>query len=133
MNFFKAYDMRGTYGKDFDLDTVRKIGAALQRVIKGERWLVGHDCRVTSEAINDALKCGLTEAGAKVTDIGLCTTPMIYFFTAEDDYDGSVMITASHNPPSDNGLKVSRKTALPVGYVDGLDEVERLVTQSECR
>jgi phosphomannomutase len=77
--------------------------------------------------VRDALVRGLRESGAEVVDIGLCTTPMVYFFTAEDGFDGSVMITASHNPPSDNGLKVSMRTALPVGYANGLDEVERIV------
>ena len=128
MGFFKAYDMRGTFGVDFDLDTVYRVGLALPKVIVGRRWLVGRDCRETSEAVRDQLVKGLKEAGAEVTDIGLCTTPMVYFHTAEGGYDGSVMITASHNPPGDNGLKVSRKGALPVGYADGLDEVERIVT-----
>lgn len=127
MGFFKAYDMRGTFGVDFDLDTVYKVGKALPRVVKGRRWLVGRDGRTTSSDVRDALVRGLVEAGAEVTDIGLCTTPMVYFFTAEDGYDGSVMITASHNPASDNGLKVSMRTALPVGYANGLDEVERIV------
>ena len=127
MGFFKAYDMRGTFGVDFDLTTVHKVGKALPKVVKGDRWLVGRDCRTTSAAVHDALVRGLREAGAVVTDLGLCTTSMVYFFTAEDGFDGSVMITASHNPPSDNGLKVSMKTALPVGYANGLDEVERLV------
>ena len=127
MGFFKAYDLRGTFGVDFNLETVYKVGKALPQVVKGRRWLVGRDCRTTSEAVHDALVRGLTEAGATVTDLGLCTTPMVYFFTAEEDFDGSVMITASHNPPTDNGLKVSMRTALPVGYANGLDEVERLV------
>ena len=127
MGFFKAYDMRGTFGVDFDLDTVYRAGLALPQVVKGGRWLVGRDCRATSDAVHDALVRGLCGAGAQVSDIGRCTTPMVYYFTAVDGYDGSVMITASHNPPSDNGLKVSKSTALPVGYADGLDEVERLV------
>jgi len=130
MSFFKAYDMRGTFGADFDLDLVRRVGAALPRVVAGGRWLVGRDCRTTSEAVRDALVGGLAAAGAEVADLGLATTPMVYFFTAEDGYDGSVMVTASHNPPSDNGLKVSRGGALPVGYADGLDKVERLVGES---
>ena len=143
MSFFKAYDMRGTFGVDFDLDTVYKVGRALPQVIQKAnrakdakttdgalRILVGRDCRTTSEAVRDALVRGLREAGADVTDLGLCTTPMVYFFTAEDGYDGSVMITASHNPPSDNGLKVSMRGALPVGYANGLGEVERLVKES---
>ena len=130
MGFFKAYDMRGTFGVDFDLDTVYKVGLALPKIVKGRRWLVGRDCRTTSDAVHDALVKGLAEAGAEVSDLGRSTTPMVYFFTAEDGYDGSVMITASHNPPTDNGLKVSKATALPVGYADGLDEVERLVGES---
>ena len=129
MSFFKAYDMRGTFGVDFDLETVYKVGKALPQVVKGKRWLVGRDCRTTSEGIRDALVKGLEESGAEVTDLGLCTTPMVYFFTAEEDFDGSVMITASHNPPSDNGLKVSMRTSLPVGYANGLNEVERIVKE----
>ena len=127
MGFFKAYDMRGTYGVDFDLDTVYKVGLALPKVVKEKRWLVGRDCRTTSDAVYDALVKGLSEAGAEVSDLGLCTTPMVYYFTALDGFDGSVMITASHNPPTDNGLKVSKATALPVGYANGLNEVERMV------
>lgn len=130
MGFFKAYDMRGTFGVDFDLALVRKIGRALPQVVKGKRWLVGRDCRETSEAIRDELVKGLEEGGAEVVDLGLSTTPMVYFFTAEENFDGSVMITASHNPPTDNGLKVSMRTALPVGYANGLKEVERIVRES---
>lgn len=127
MSFFKAYDMRGTFGIDFCIDTVYRVGKVLPSVVGGSRYLVGRDCRTTSSDIRDALVQGLTDAGAEVCDIGLCTTPMVYFFTAEGDYDGSVMITASHNPASDNGLKVSRRSALPVGYADGLSNVESIV------
>ena len=127
MSFFKAYDMRGTFGVDFDLDTVYKVGRALPQVVKGGRWLVGRDCRTTSDAVHDALVKGLCDSGVEVSDLGHCTTPMVYYFTAADGFDGSVMITASHNPPTDNGLKVSKATALPVGYANGLNEVERMV------
>ena len=130
MGFFKAYDMRGTFGKDFDLATVRRVGSALPQVVGGRRWLVGRDCRTTSSAVRDALVAGLQSAGAEVTDLGPATTPMVYFATAQGDFDGSVQITASHNPPSDNGLKVSRRRALPVGYSSGLADVERLVKES---
>ena len=126
MSFFKAYDMRGTFGVDFGLDTVYRVGKALPQVVGGGRWLVGRDCRLTGKEIKAALKSSLLSAGVEVDDIGLCTTPMIYYFTAVDSYDASVMVTASHNPPSDNGLKVSRRGSLPVGYDSGLKEVERL-------
>ena len=71
MSFFKAYDMRGTFGVDFDLETVHKVGKALPQVVKGKRWLVGRDCRVTSKDVRDALVKGLEESGAEVTDLGL--------------------------------------------------------------
>ncbi len=131
MSFFKAYDMRGTFGVDFDLPMIRKIGRALPKVVGGGRWLVGRDCRLTSEKVSAELVEGLREAGAEVTDLGLCTTPMVYFFTAEEGFDGSVMVTASHNPPSDNGLKVSLRGALPVGYANGLNRVEELVNGAD--
>ena len=130
MGLFKAYDMRGTFGVDFDAETVRKVGRALPKVVKGGRWLVGRDCRATSDAVHDALVAGLQASGAEVSDLGLCTTPMVYYFTAADNFDGSVMVTASHNPPTDNGLKVSKATALPVGYANGLNEVEKMVDES---
>ena len=131
MGFFKAYDMRGTFGVDFDLTTVYKVGKALPLVVGGKRWLVGRDCRASSVAVRNALVQGLRAAGVEVTDLGLATTPMVYFFTAEEDFDGSVMITASHNPPSDNGLKVSRRGALPVGYESGLADVEKFVAEDD--
>ena len=130
MSFFKAYDMRGTFGVDFYLDTVYHVGRELPGVIGAKRFLIGRDCRQTSPAVAAALKRGLSDAGAEVTDLGLATTPMVYFFTAEEDFDASVMITASHNPPTDNGLKVSKRGALPVGYDSGLAEVERRVNAS---
>jgi phosphomannomutase len=128
MGFFKAYDMRGTFGKDFNLETVRKVARALPKVVGKGEWLVGRDCRLTSEDVRNELVQGLRESGAEVVDIGLCTTPMVYFFTARTGVDASVMVTASHNPPTDNGLKVSKRGALPVGYNDGLDKVEELVS-----
>lgn len=127
MGFFKAYDMRGTFGRDFDLALVRKIGAALPGVLGARRFLVGRDARSTGPAVAAALSRGLASAGASVTDIGLCSTPMVYFFTAEDGFDASVMVTASHNPAGDNGLKVSAAGARPVGYADGLGRVEAAV------
>ena len=132
MGFFKAYDMRGTFGVDFDLDTVFRVGRELPGVIGAKRFLVGRDCRQTSPQVASALMAGLADGGAEVTDLGFATTPMVYFFTAEDDFDASVMITASHNPPTDNGLKVSKRGALPVGYESGLAEVERRVKASNA-
>jgi len=127
MSFFKAYDMRGLFGRDFDLDTVWRVGRWLPVVLGVKRVLVGRDVRVTSNAMRDALCRGLVESGCAVDNMGLATTPMVYFFTAQMGYDASVQITASHNPPDHNGMKVSRAGAVPVGYEMGLGEIEQRV------
>ena len=124
MSFFKAYDMRGVFGTDFSLEDVYRIGRWLPPVLGAKRMLVGRDARESSEAIRDALCRGLSESGCDVDDAGLATTPMVYFFTASKGYDASVQITASHNPPAHNGMKVSRAGAVPVGYDSGLADVE---------
>jgi phosphomannomutase len=126
-SFFKAYDMRGMFGVDFDLDTVYRIGRWLPVVLDVRRVLVGRDARLTSDAIHDELCRGLVESGCAVDDMGHSTTPMVYFFTAKKGYDASIQITASHNPANHNGMKVSRANAVPVGYDSGLGELEKRV------
>jgi len=129
MSAFKAYDIRGEYGVDFDADTVYRIGRVLPSLLDAKTVLVGRDDRASSPEIHAALCRGITEAGADVDDMGLATTPMSYFFTGERGYAAAVMITASHNPPHHNGLKISRRGALPVGGDSGLRELEALIGQ----
>ena len=131
MSFFKAYDMRGEFGVDFDLETVWRVGRWLPVVLGVKRVLVGRDVRLTSDAVRDALCRGLVESGCTVDDMGLATTPMVYFFTAQMGYEASVQITASHNPANHNGMKVSKAAAVPVGYEMGLGEIERRVMSGE--
>lgn len=127
MSAFKAYDFRGVYNQDFDLETIYKFGYILPQLLEAKKILVGRDMRLSSPAMFDALSRGITDAGADVYNLGLCTTPMVYYFTAKHDFDGSVMITASHNPKDYNGLKVSRRGALPCGYDTGLREIEQKI------
>ena len=133
MGAFKAYDFRGVFGKDFDLDTVYKFGFFLPSLLKTDKVLVGRDMRLSTPQMFEALSRGITDAGADVYDMGLTTTPMVYYFTAQHHFDASVMITASHNPKEHNGLKVSRANALPVGYDSGLGELERCVREVAVR
>jgi phosphomannomutase len=127
MSAFKAYDVRGVYGKDFTAETVYRIGRELPGLLGAKRVLVGRDARESSPEIFEALARGITDASADVDYMGLCTTPMTYFFTGLKGYEAAVMITASHNPKEYNGLKISRKNALPVGYDTGLKELEKRV------
>ncbi|MBQ1780312.1 MAG: phosphomannomutase/phosphoglucomutase [Bacteroidales bacterium] len=131
MGAFKAYDFRGIFGKDFDLETIYKFGFFLPELLHADKVLIGRDMRVTSDDMFHALARGITDAGAYVYDMGLTTTPMVYYFTAKHGFEASVMITASHNPKEYNGLKVSRKDALPVGYDTGLGELEQKVLHEE--
>lgn len=129
MGAFHAYDIRGIYNKDFNKETVYKVGYFLPQLLGVENIAVGRDARVSSPEIHQYLLKGITDAGANVTDLGLATTPMVYFATAKYGFGCSVQITASHNPREYNGLKVSRKEALPVGLDSGLGEIERWIEE----
>ena len=108
---------------DFDKETVYKTGYFLPELLGTGKVLVGRDCRVSSPEIHDSLVKGITDAGADVYDIGLSTTPMVYFGTARYGFKASVQITASHNPAEYNGMKVSMENALPVGLENGLGQI----------
>ena len=95
MNAFHAYDIRGRYNVDFDKNDVYKIGYFLPKILKTDQVLVGRDARVSSQEIYEYLSKGLMHSGVTVYDIGLATTPMVYFATAKHHFDASVMITAS--------------------------------------
>ena len=126
MSVFKAYDIRGIYNKDFDKNTAYKVGFFLPGLLKSNSVVVGRDIRLTSDEIFDYLCKGITDSGANVIDIGLSTTPMVYFATVFLKASASVQITASHNPKEYNGMKISRAEAIPVGGDTGLKELERL-------
>lgn len=127
MSVFKAYDIRGVYGRDFGPDEVYRIGYFLPRLLGADRVLVGRDVRLSSPEVYASLTAGITASGADVHSLGLTTTPMVYFATARLGFPASVQITASHNPKEYNGLKISRANALPVGYETGLAELERMI------
>jgi phosphomannomutase len=127
VSIYKSYDIRGAFGADWDAATAHAIGRHLPAVLGARQIAVGRDARLSSEEIFAALSRGIVESGCDVVDIGLCDTPAVYFTTAFYGLDGGVMITASHNPPRDNGFKVSGPGAVPVGYDTGLARLEKLV------
>ena len=133
MGAFHAYDIRGIYNVDFDKEIAYKVGYFLPELLSADKVLVGRDGRVSSPEIHEYLVKGITDAGADVYDIGLSTTPMVYFGTANYGFKASVQITASHNPAEYNGLKVSRENALPVGYDTGLGQIQEWIESGrEC-
>jgi phosphomannomutase len=128
---FKAYDVRGRIPDEINPDAVYRIGRAYAAWLKPRRVAVGRDIRQSSEEFANALISGLTESGVDVVDIGVCGTECVYFATATLGLDGGVMVTASHNPPDYNGLKIVREQAKPVSGDTGLQEIRKLAEAGE--
>ncbi len=126
MKAFHAYDIRGIYNEHFTKEDAYKVGFFLPRLLDAKKVLIGRDVRVSSDEIFASLSQGIMDAGADVYDMGLATTPSVYFGTAHFDFDASVQITASHNSKEYNGMKISRKGAKPVGADSGLKDLQRM-------
>jgi phosphomannomutase/phosphoglucomutase len=120
---FKAYDIRGRVPDELDEDLARRIGVALADMLGAGPVVLGHDVRLTSPALQDALSLGLRCKGRKVIDIGLCGTEEVYFQTDHLKAAGGVMVTASHNPMDYNGMKLVRENARPISSDTGLFEI----------
>lgn len=131
MKAFKAYDIRGEWGIDLNEEIAYRIGFFIHKVLDAKTFLVGRDMRLSSDALFVTLTRGITDSGCNVDDIGLATTPLVYWSTAKYGYDASIQITASHNPKNHNGLKISAANAVPIGYGSGLKELEKLVESNE--
>ena len=129
MGAFHAYDVRGIYGTDFDENTAYKAGYFIPGLLGADKVVVGCDCRLSSPQIRDAMVKGICDAGADVYDLGLSSTPMVYFATANYGFKASVQITASHNPREYNGFKLSRENALPVGLDGGLGQIKQWIEE----
>ena len=130
MNAFHAYDIRGIWGIDFSAEDVYKIGYFIPKLLGIKKVLVGRDARISSLEVHQALLQGICESGADVYDIGLSTTPQVYYATVLHGFKASVQITASHNSGEYNGLKISKAQAMPVGYENGLNLLEAWIGAS---
>ncbi len=107
-NIFRGYDIRGIYGKELDADTAYTIGLGFGSYIKElgkTTCIIGHDNRISSPILSNALMQGIIETGIDIIDLGLCTTPMYYYACLKLKIYSGVMVTASHNPKEDNGFK----------------------------
>ncbi|MFC1855901.1 phosphomannomutase/phosphoglucomutase [Thermodesulfobacteriota bacterium] len=128
----KMYDIRGKYKEQFDLEFVTNLAKAFctflidhDFAINSKRVSVGYDARLSSPEIRDAFIKGVLESGFDAVDIGLCPTPLLYYSLQKDDFSGGVMITASHNPPSYNGFKISAGSDSIYG--DALIEIKKCI------
>ena len=126
---FKAYDIRGRVPDELDEGMAWRIGRAYAQWLNPDKVVVGRDARLSSHALSAALMKGLTESGVDVLDIGLCGTEEVYYATFSQHCSGGIMVTASHNPPDYNGLKLVREGSRPISADAGLDQIENLVAE----
>lgn len=121
---FKAYDVRGKVPSELNPRVAYAIGRAYAEALNPKTVCVGYDIRLSGPELYRALAAGLTDAGVNVVHLGMVGTEMVYFATAHYGYDGGVMITASHNPPEYNGLKMVRSESRPISGDTGLFDIE---------
>src|SRR5712692_3578907 len=129
---FRAYDVRGLVGPDINPDVFRQVGRAYATLVRrnsGRRIAVGQDNRLSSNGLKAGFVDGVRAAGVEVIDIGLVTTPILYFATAHWKLDGVANITGSHNPIEYNGVKMVHRGAAPLSE----DEIQTLRKMAETR
>lgn len=123
---FKAYDVRGKVPSELNPEVAYAIGRAYAQKTGAKTVCVGYDIRLTGPELAESLSRGLNEEGCNVIDLGMIGTEMVYFATAHYGYDGGIMITASHNPPEYNGMKMVRQESRPISGDTGLYDIEEL-------
>lgn len=124
---FKAYDIRGEIPAEMNVPFAYRLAQASAAVLGPGKAVVGHDMRRDSPSLAGAVVQGLLDMGVDVRPLGQCGTEEVYFHTADSGADLGLMVTASHNPPSYNGIKMVLKDSAPVTRENALDAIEELV------
>lgn len=134
-SIFKAYDIRGEYGKDFDDDFAKKLGAVVAKHLGAKKLVIARDMRPSSDNLRKQIVEGITSVGCDVIDIGQTSTPLFYYGVINEEADGGIMVTASHLGDEFGGFKVARRDAITIGgdklreearalFEKGLEKVE---------
>ena len=111
---FKAYDVRGELGVNFNAAIAYRIGRAVAQALKATNIVIGYDTRETSPELAAAVTRGICDAGANVMSIGLAGTEEMYCAVSEFKACAGIEITASHNPINYNGLKIVKSGSKPL-------------------
>ncbi len=124
---FRAYDVRGIYGKDLTDEIAEKIGKAFGTFVGyGKSIAVGRDVRLSGNNLRNALIKGLLSAGCNVADFGIIPTPVLYFSVIHRNLDAGIMITASHLPPEWNGFKMCDLQGIVYSDGTGLEHIKEI-------
>lgn len=124
---FKAYDVRGTYPDQINQVVCRAIAIAAASILSPKTCVVGRDMRNSSPELATSFIEGMRSAGVDVTDVGLISTDGLYFAVGKFGFDFGAMVTASHNPPQYNGLKMCKTGAEPLSSEDELPKIQQLL------
>lgn len=130
LSIFKDYDIRGTYPNQINGDVARSIAYAIVRKFSPKTVAICCDMRISGQEIRDSLLSVFTRCGINVFDAGLTGTEVAYYIAGSKDYDMVIMISASHNPPEYNGMKIVLKGPVAVTSDSGLYEIRDLAPQS---
>jgi len=132
IEIFKSYDIRGVVRDSLTPEVVEAIGRSYVEYSGAKRIAIGHDMRIESPMMVEALIKGIVAMGSSVVDVGLCSSPMLYHTVGmNDDIDGGLMVTASHNPVGWNGVKMVLGDVSPIGMGSGMEEIRDGVVSSD--
>lgn len=133
---FRSYDIRGIVGQDIDGEVAEKLGRSFGSYVQEldeNTVIVGNDNRESSDMLSKRLIKGLTESGVNVINIGLATTPMVYYARKLFDIGPAIQITASHNPGEYNGFKMCIKKEEESIYGDKIQEIREYTEKENFR
>ena len=117
---FGTNGVRGVFGEGLTLEFISEITLSIATLFKKGPILVGYDGRESSIIISKIVTAALSSAGLDSAVCGLVPTPCLQFATKQLGYNGGIMITASHNPPQYNGIKVTAKDGIEISREDEL-------------
>ncbi len=132
--YFGTDGIRGIAGESLTADLSFKVGKALGKLLTEEKEhpkvVIGRDTRISCDMIEHALTAGLTSTGVNVMTVGTIPTPAIAYLTKTIETDSGIMISASHNPYQDNGIKIFGPDGFKLTDEQEL-EIESLIDNSE--
>lgn len=133
-NFFGTDGIRGEYGKTLTCELAFSVGNALAQIRTAPNILIGHDTRCSADALMLSLCAGIIQGGGNVVSVGTVPTPAISFLTESEKFDYGIMVTASHNPPIFNGIKIfgSNGRKISDSEEDFLEEFFKINYVCEC-
>lgn len=137
MSIFRAYDIRGLYPSEVNESLAEKLGKAFGTYIQEKEGnatiAVAGDVRLSTPSLKASLVKGLLSTGATVLDIGMVTTPMLYFTVASLGLEGGMVVSASHNPKDYNGFKPVAKKGVCLSWETGIRKIKEILDSGDFK